>query len=341
MIILWIFLLFLCIWGISYSHNNDYERYLSKDQTNSIKGIFILIVFLSHVNGYIRISGYAYDAWGDGSYSFILSIIGQLMVVMFLFYSGYGVMESIFRKGNKYVKSMPKHRILNTLVNFDVAVFIFLVVDFLVGRDVSITQFLLSLIAWESVGNSSWYIFAILFCYTATWLVANLVYNKTKIGGGVFLVLSILAVCLFFVKESWWYNTLLAYSVGIQYSINRKTIEALFSKHFYLVFIGLFIVFFVVFRIPFELMGFRTNILSILFALLIVMLTLRVKIGNPVLRWCGEQLFPIYIYQRIPMIVLGSLMPSIITESPFLYAILCLFFTLIVTFFYKYIRVSL
>ena len=50
---------------------------------------------------------------------------------MFLFYSGYGVMESIRKKGEAYVVAMPRHRVAGTLINFDVAVLIFLVVDLL------------------------------------------------------------------------------------------------------------------------------------------------------------------------------------------------------------------
>lgn len=43
---------------------------------------------------------------------------------VFLFYSGYGIMESIKNKGEKYISTVPKKRILNVLVNFDIAVLI-------------------------------------------------------------------------------------------------------------------------------------------------------------------------------------------------------------------------
>ena len=43
--------------------------------------------------------------------------MGQLVVVMFLFYSGYGIGESYKKKGVNYVQQMPVHRILTTLLN--------------------------------------------------------------------------------------------------------------------------------------------------------------------------------------------------------------------------------
>lgn len=92
------------------------KDYLSVENTTSIKGIFIIIVFWSHIKGYIVIDN-AFD-----SYAFFpLTLLGQGMVTMFLFYSGYGVMESIKKKGQEYIKSTPKNRLCATLYRFDIA----------------------------------------------------------------------------------------------------------------------------------------------------------------------------------------------------------------------------
>ncbi len=41
------------------------DDYLSKDNTNSIKGIFILLIVLMHSWPYIKDCGYAFDRIGD------------------------------------------------------------------------------------------------------------------------------------------------------------------------------------------------------------------------------------------------------------------------------------
>ena len=53
------------------------------------------------------------SSWGKGR-------MGNyyLMVTMFLFYSGYGVFESIKKKKEKYINTIPKRRFLKTLINF-------------------------------------------------------------------------------------------------------------------------------------------------------------------------------------------------------------------------------
>lgn len=149
--------------------------YLGREQCDSIKGVFILFVFFSHFMGYVgRVGGYVIDTH-----------LGQMMVTLFLFYSGYGVMESIKKKGDEYVKSMPKRRILTTLVNFDIAVLAFIALDLILGRPITIKLTLLSFVCWESVGNSNWYIFAIICCYIAAFVSCYKLQFR-RWGGGNF-----------------------------------------------------------------------------------------------------------------------------------------------------------
>lgn len=144
--------------------------YISKEQCNCIKGFFIAVVFCRHIVSYLVEAGYNFSIVGDNIFGWINGHIGQLLVVMFLFYSGYGVTESIKKKGADYVESIPKRRVLTTLANFDVAVFLFLIVDILCGIEYPISNVLLSFVGWESIGNSNWYIFVILCCYLSTYL---------------------------------------------------------------------------------------------------------------------------------------------------------------------------
>lgn len=95
MLILYLFfILILIFWKISFSKDDDY---ISKERCNSIKGVFILIIFLTHSLQYIKASGYVFLGI-DTITSEIIRYTGQLVVVMFLFYSGYGVAVQINTK---------------------------------------------------------------------------------------------------------------------------------------------------------------------------------------------------------------------------------------------------
>ena len=145
------------------------------------------MIFLTHSMQYISGSGYTF-AGIDSITTIITNYLGQLVVVMFLFYSGYGVASQIRHRGNSYVKQMPKCRVMKTLLNFDIAVCFFIVLDILLTRPFSISQILLSFVAWDSVGNSNWYIFIILLCYIFTYVACSF-FMKKHIAGSDYVPL--------------------------------------------------------------------------------------------------------------------------------------------------------
>ncbi len=331
-----VFVIVLILWGLKFKNNNDY---ISKERCNSIKGVFILLILLTHSMQYIDSSGYMYGG-ADRLVQMFRNGIGQLVVVMFLFYSGYGVALSIERKGKTYVDNMPRHRLLPTLLNFDVAVLVFVILNLILDKQMSISQIGLSLLGWDSVGNSNWYIFDILLCYATNYIVA-------KFFSGRYLWIWLLAsvVVVIFVlslfKSAYWYNTLLAYPAGAVFAQYEKRIIGLFQKYYVVLLIllsGLFVVCF--FILP-SAKGIFTNIASVCFAFIVIMLSMKVVVGNAFLNWCGTNLFPLYIYQRIPMIVMYDLIGTgFVSSYPELFVFLALLITAIIAYFYKYWRIS-
>ena len=145
---------FVCLWGVKINFSSKInEDYLSINNTQAIKGIFILLVFFSHFNSYV-----SFENGMDIFYEKIISVFGQTMVTLFLFYSGYGVVESIKKKGLPYINQIPYKRVLVTLLKFDVAVVLFLIAGLALREEMLFSQIVLSFFAWDSIGNSNWYI---------------------------------------------------------------------------------------------------------------------------------------------------------------------------------------
>lgn len=80
-------------------------------------------------------------------------------------------MKSLLSKGYSYLETYPKSRILTTLLNFDIAICCFILMNLFLGRKMDLSQIVLSFIGWDSVGNSNWYIFIILWCYLSFYVV--------------------------------------------------------------------------------------------------------------------------------------------------------------------------
>lgn len=95
--------------------------------------------------------------------------LGQCIVAMFLFYSGYGISQGVRAKGKKFLDDIP-FRAFKVLLRFDMAVLIFVPVNMFFGHKIPIKKILLSLICWDGIGNSNWYIFAIIALYLMTYV---------------------------------------------------------------------------------------------------------------------------------------------------------------------------
>ena len=302
--------------------------YMSVDKTMSIKGIFIIIVFFAHFNSYVT-----YTSPTDVLYLEYFKKIGQCMVTLFMFYSGYGIMESVKKKDISYVHKMPVNRILGTLFRFDIAILIFAVLRLAIGKEITIPQFLLSLIGWDSLGNSNWYIFAILVAYSITYIAFEIFRNKGRcFPAAIFVTAGCIAyvfvLAYFKLKPVHWYDTMICYSCGIWYSLLRDKIEKIINYNIFvyaLVFLitGAGTVYFGLNR---SASFVYTELCMLFFTAFVVVLSMRVSFHNKMLGWCGQHLFGIYILQRIPMIIFSKV--GIADFNLYLYFILCLAVTL-------------
>lgn len=276
-------------------------------------------------------------------FRFVSNNVGQWIVAMFLFYSGYGVMESIKRKGHGYVQGLPKKRILQVLVNFDIAVFIYILVDLILKKPLTIKQCLLSLTGWESVGNSNWYIFIIMLMYLITFIsfYRSKADNYTRPLLLSLALTFITSILMSYFKADYWYNTMFCYTTGIFFSVYKHKIEWFTKTHYWPMLIIAVIVLVIMDRIPYSAKGLVYNGFSVVFCSVVILLTMKFRCNSKVLLWCGQNLFPLYIYQRIAMIALSSINDGAFAAGyPFCFTVACLVITIAITMAYKYIAVK-
>lgn len=343
MILFYILLFIIILSKVSYHNFN--QDYISVQQTNIIKGIFIWLVFLGHIMPYmIKIEPFVTPI--DKAAFGVVIVLKQLVVVPFLFYSGYGVMNSIKNKGINYVDAIPKKRIGNTMINFGIAVLFFVLLNFMLGIPMDFKQIMLSLVCWESVGNSNWYIFTICVCYIVSFISYKLFgYSKRSLIAN-FVILSVFAVVISQFKGSWWYDTCLAYSAGSLYCFYKDKLERRICDNYLIysiLFIGVTMVTYIIMlKAPFANSLVFMNICGICFSLFMVILTMRFRFKSKVLEWSGMNLFPLYIYQRIPMILFSTIYEGyLVCEWRYLYVFICIVVSMVIVFFYKFINVRL
>lgn len=304
----------IIVWGIKPSkHNHDY---LNRDTTTAIKGIFAIIILFSHTRQYLpspHINN-SVQVSCDNIYNFILSLIGQLMVVMFLLYSGYGIVESYKVQGNSYKNGFLKKRVLKTLVHFDIAVLLFLILALVLGHEYSPKQYVLSFTGWESIGNSNWFVFDIIALYLMSYIgliiVERYKLNLKEYLWIIFVFTFALAILLFFLRrgEFWWCDTILAFPTGMLWSVYKEQLSdyLMDSRKYAITLFFVIIVFAALYIAEYKVSYIISIFTSAVFGILVILITMRLKIGNRVLHWLGINAFAIYILQRIPMILLSE-----------------------------------
>ncbi len=284
---------------------------LSRDMTTTINGYFLTTVFMTHIIQYL--SSDQYNAV-DMIYIHANRALGQLIVALFLFYSGYGVMESI-KANDGYIRSFLLKRIVPFIINFEIAALIYLGVSCGTGNAPTVRYAIEAFFAWESLGNSNWYVFAILYLYLCTFIAFRFLPRKyMKLG--VLLVLILSFTYILFMsdhKGGWWYDTILCYVAGMFFSLYVEKFRTWFCGVRLNHYLGRLLILLCALGIAYH---FRSKnvwcfeILAIIFALTVVALTAKFKATSPFYSYIGKNLFVYYIYQRIPMILLKDTLGS-------------------------------
>lgn len=290
--------------------NGINERFLEKEQTLPIKGVFVLLVFFRHFRGYVDMD------YGVLNHLFVLldSRFSQLIVTMFFFYSGYGIFEQI-KKNKSYADNFITHRILPTYINFAFCVLIYflLCIIRMKGNFFSMQEIILSFVGWKDCfGNSNWFMF-VTFCiyillyvsFLKKWRNDRLIFNIVFFN---FLTIG-LAVILFIYKKHYWYNTLFCFNLGIWYSNYKQQIESFLkiSKNYAIIFVISVISFLLSFFLI-ETQSPLFIIKALLFTVLFVLCQMKFLFTpSKIYSQLGKHIFSVYMLQRIPFILLTDL----------------------------------
>lgn len=286
--------------------------YLDKKNTTAVNGIFVVLVLFSHYVQYADFGGPF-----DMPYLTLRQHLGQMVVATFLFYSGYGMMEAIRRKGDGYVRKILS-KFWQLLFRFDLAVLLYLAVNQILDIHFPLREVLLAFTTWTVIGNSNWYITAVLILYVIMYISFRICLSgeadakKRYAGIALTFILTVAAACIQILigRPEYCYNTMLLLPFGCLYSEARPKIESFVMRSdiVYLLTLtaaaGIYVTAYH-FRKAAGLLSY--TVLGVAFIVLVLLVTMKIRVYNRVLEWLGRHIFGIYILQRLPMTVLGQL----------------------------------
>ncbi len=307
MIFFIIILIALMCAGLKVAGKNEFfNDYCSPKNTSTANAIISVLIFLSHSVQYLSVGGIF-----DDPYLSLRKFLGQLVVVTYLFFSGYGIMVSIQKKGTPYVKRMPVDRLFKTWYHFAIVIIMFLIVQVgICAKEYDIKQILLAFTGYRAVGNSNWYMFVTFALYIIV-IISFIIFKKHKWLG----VAAVWALAVLFIVwernaglTKTYYNTLLCFPLGMFFAMVKPQIDKVFMKNDVVWFVG-FAICAILFAY-FALNRDKRLVYYILFTFtaiaMLLMFMMKVNISHSVFDWFGRHIFSFFILQRIPMILLKN-----------------------------------
>lgn len=281
--------------------NEFFFDYMNLKNTNQIKGIFVWIIVLYHYRAYYKINKkYIYNN--------ILNCIGQKMVSMFLFYSGFGIYESINNKGVYYIKTLPIKGII-LFIKSQIIIIIYLVINILLGIKVSLYKYFLSVIFKSSLGNSNWFAFSIILFYFYSFLSFIFIKNKKYLFFGIIIISLICAIHVYLLYNFYYPKVMfavdntLSFLFGFCYSLLKTYFEIIIMKNdiFFYGILSLSIILYYNCYIYKLRTIWIVSITNAIFSLITVLISMKVRFSNEFLTLLNSHSYSIYLLQRLVM----------------------------------------
>ena len=327
----------LSLIGIRFQKCNSQENtYMSKDSSNSIRGIFIILIFSATFLGGTAFSGFVPDSslnMFDTPMKSFFSNFEQLLYVPFFFYSGFGIFETYKNKGKEYAKKIPLQQILRHFISYFVAWIFFAVTALALKANYSIRDYLLSIIGISNIGNpTNWFVFVMIFLYLFSFVSFRIADKKTAV-----IIHLILVLFMYFMFKSfalpgspYLWNSMPAYVFGVIYSYIKERAEVKLFKHKITRFIVLFVSvgflavsMYYIKLIPYgDFQRAAFVVPSFFFSVALIALTSIFKIKNKILDFIGSNSFWIFILMQLPCIWLNRI--GFITQIKYVYFALSL-----------------
>lgn len=311
--------------------NKFNDEYLSLNTSNALKGVLSVIVILHHASQKIEVN----TEWFTR-----LKFIGFLAVALFFFLSGYGLQKQYINNEN-YNKKFLLKRLPSILFPYIIFTFIYWLFYYLLGTTFSFSDIFTSIYHGNPIVDYSWYIISIMIFYIGFYLLMIIFKRKylLMILGSILFNYLYIRLCIHLDFGQYWYCCNHLITLGIILATYEKQIITFIKKiYIFLLPITLFLFHILFSKLEYYIVNWWVPITknyklfllmsnSLVFVILIILISLKLKIGNKVTEYLGKRSLELYLTQGIFIILLRSDIIKI--ENDILYIIYTLTGTII------------
>ncbi len=285
--------------------------YLSTENTKRCRGFFALVVVLHHLS----------QRTEAGLLLRVFTKLGNPATAVFFFLSGYGLQKSYLEKQGSYSRGFLLRRFRSVLLPYMTVTLLYRLIH---GGGRSLSG---NVLAGDPTLPFSWYLISILSFYLVFWLLMRLCgerYSLMILGGCVWN-LCYTAFCVKMGYGAWWYTASHLLPIGMCWAVYEERLVDIVGKTNgrWALAAGLLP------AAAWVLSGSRVlpasllaGIRAVLFVLGILLVSMKVRVGNRVLDFLGGISLEIYLTQGLFMDCLRG--ASLYLESDLMYSVLVL-----------------
>lgn len=263
----------------------------------------------------------------------IMTSMGILFTSIFFFYSGFGLMQS-FENKNNYLDHFLLNRLSVVVIPFLITNIIYIWPGYEQERITSIPELLTSIVGFTLINTNAWYLVEIIIFYIAFYLCFKLIKNSniaTVVYCCFVLVVIIASVLLghdfsqinghWFMGE-WWFNSSIVFVMGILFGKYRDRIVAFYEKQYIFKMLGSIVLFVLSFHfeeIILHQFGYYNETITnynysekfitlgaqmitcILFMQMILLITMKLRFDNMILKYLSAITLELYLVQDLCM----------------------------------------
>lgn len=288
---------------------DEYEN-LDKETTDSIKGVLVLGVVLSHLATKVN--------KGPFLLQFPFGQIGMYCVILFFFLSGYGLIKSYIKKGEVYLDSFWSRKIVKLYIPFIIVNIISVIMRYPQKHNISFLDLILNILGIKLIDTTLWFIQTIFIFYLVFYIVIKYFKNKAI---EAMLVSSIMYILIEYCIGAgvWQIDTSISFFIGFLYGYRERIISKFMNWHYRNVLVGSCILFIIT---KFISMKFYTevidiifvNISSIFFIIFTVLILYKISIKSTILKFIKNYSYEMYLLHMKVMLILNTNKPVRVLE---------------------------
>jgi len=313
------------------------KDYLSLDNTNCLKGVLAICVFICHFWASIATTGaVSCELLIIKTLGRVCTVLGYLSVSCFFFFSGYGLMFQYQKKGKDYLKGFLLKRIAPLYLICIIFIVFYWLANIILGEQVNHKIFLQSFFFGGTVISKGWYLQAILLWYILFFLSFRFAKNDNlKILLLFVSYIFYVTLCLILKLSSTWYECCLCLLLGVLFAKYKDKIDLFLSKKYLISLLGILLLFLASFVLGnFSVLGKELTVISkcisaAFFSVLAVLLLKIFPMSNIITRFLGKLYLEIYILHGFFLMLFSS--KYIFIQNSLLYGIATLSGTLILS----------